>query len=81
MARIILDPTTPRELLWRNALDLVAELTGSITSAKALLIFYLPENIRLRFALMDGYRSPAFRPSPPRMRKDANRPRICRCGG
>jgi hypothetical protein len=59
MARI-LDPTTPKELLWRDALDLVAELIGEIAPAKALLIAYLPENIRLRYALMDGYRSPGF---------------------
>jgi hypothetical protein len=57
MARI-LDPTTLKELLWRDAVVLVAELTGAV--AEELLIAFLPHNIGLRYALLDGWRSPGF---------------------
>jgi hypothetical protein len=59
MARIT-DPSTPEELLWREAVELVAELTGSPDSAEALLVAYLPENIGLRYVLEEGYSSPGF---------------------
>ena len=34
----ILDPTIPEELLWRDAVELVSELTKSSETAEALLL-------------------------------------------
>ncbi len=52
--------------------ELVAELTGSLTSAEALLIGYLPENIGLRYVLEEGLSSRDFRSNPLQTSRGAN---------
>jgi hypothetical protein len=66
----ILDPTTPEELLWRDAVELVAELTKSTTTAEALLIAFSPKTIRNRHGVLEGKLSLNRFLSPPKPSRD-----------
>jgi hypothetical protein len=66
----ILDPTTPEELLWRDAVELVAELTKSTATAEALLIAFSPNTIRNRHGVLEGKLSLNRFLSPPKPSRD-----------